>query len=238
METRSQDRHWVGALFLFVCSTVLLLSTCTFFCRYRYRFNCFITALDCNIYLNYTCMCMQVADTRVVMSRQFSILIIRCLSVVPPRRKPGLIKSFIADLHSGKLHREFHGQPEPVTKPVSASLSSVLVLVLPCTCGQYSSNWIPSLTCFATEHKTHAQFSKGSYGYFRVRRTDVYKTACACVRRFWVTHSHYELPRHDCTKCSTCITLPFCCLKQMVTSHGEFSTGKLELKDVTSRVHD
>ena len=28
-------------------------------------------------------------------------------------RKPGLLKQFIADLHSGKLHREFHHGPDP-----------------------------------------------------------------------------------------------------------------------------
>ena len=30
--------------------------------------------------------------------------------------KPGLLKQFIADLHSGKLHREFHHGPDPTTK--------------------------------------------------------------------------------------------------------------------------
>ncbi len=34
-------------------------------------------------------------------------------------RKPGLVKQFIADLHSGKLHREFHHGPDPATQPVS-----------------------------------------------------------------------------------------------------------------------
>jgi hypothetical protein len=28
-------------------------------------------------------------------------------------RKPGLLKQFVADLHSGKLHREFHHGPDP-----------------------------------------------------------------------------------------------------------------------------
>jgi len=28
--------------------------------------------------------------------------------------KPGLVKQFIADLNSGKLHREFHHGPDPV----------------------------------------------------------------------------------------------------------------------------
>ncbi|XP_045179370.2 endoplasmic reticulum resident protein 44-like isoform X2 [Mercenaria mercenaria] len=30
---------------------------------------------------------------------------------------PGLVKQFIADLHSGKLHREFHHGPDPVAPP-------------------------------------------------------------------------------------------------------------------------
>lgn len=30
---------------------------------------------------------------------------------------PGLLKQFIADLHSGKLHREFHHGPDPVDQP-------------------------------------------------------------------------------------------------------------------------
>lgn len=30
-------------------------------------------------------------------------------------RKPGLLKQFIDDLHSGKLHREFHHGPDPTT---------------------------------------------------------------------------------------------------------------------------
>jgi endoplasmic reticulum resident protein 44 len=29
--------------------------------------------------------------------------------------KPGLLKQFIADLHSGKLHREFHNGPDPTS---------------------------------------------------------------------------------------------------------------------------
>ena len=32
--------------------------------------------------------------------------------------QPGLLKQFIADLHSGKLHREFHNGPDPTTKSV------------------------------------------------------------------------------------------------------------------------
>jgi hypothetical protein len=31
-------------------------------------------------------------------------------------RSPGLVKEFIADLHSGKLHREFHHGPDPVVQ--------------------------------------------------------------------------------------------------------------------------
>lgn len=31
--------------------------------------------------------------------------------------KPGLLKQFVADLHSGKLHREFHHGPDPVEPP-------------------------------------------------------------------------------------------------------------------------
>jgi len=30
---------------------------------------------------------------------------------------PGLVKQFIADLGSGKLHREFHHGPDPTTPP-------------------------------------------------------------------------------------------------------------------------
>lgn len=29
----------------------------------------------------------------------------------------GLLKQFVDDLHSGKLHREFHYGPDPVTQP-------------------------------------------------------------------------------------------------------------------------
>ena len=32
-------------------------------------------------------------------------------------RTPGLLKEFIADLHSGKLHREFHHGPDPTETP-------------------------------------------------------------------------------------------------------------------------
>ena len=28
-------------------------------------------------------------------------------------RKPGRLKKFVKDLHSGKLHREFHHGPDP-----------------------------------------------------------------------------------------------------------------------------
>jgi len=31
--------------------------------------------------------------------------------------KPGLVRQFIADLNSGKLHREFHQGPDPTTPP-------------------------------------------------------------------------------------------------------------------------
>ena len=31
-------------------------------------------------------------------------------------RVPGKLKQFIADLHSGKLHREFHHGPDPIQK--------------------------------------------------------------------------------------------------------------------------
>ncbi|XP_041374432.1 endoplasmic reticulum resident protein 44-like isoform X2 [Gigantopelta aegis] len=34
--------------------------------------------------------------------------------------KPGLLKQFIEDLHSGKLHREFHHGPDPITTPTPA----------------------------------------------------------------------------------------------------------------------
>jgi len=30
---------------------------------------------------------------------------------------PGKLKQFLADLHSGKLHREFHYGPDPATDP-------------------------------------------------------------------------------------------------------------------------
>ena len=36
-------------------------------------------------------------------------------------RTPGLVKKFIADLHSGKLHREFHHGPDPTTSPPGVS---------------------------------------------------------------------------------------------------------------------
>lgn len=32
-------------------------------------------------------------------------------------REDGLLKSFVDDLASGKLHREFHYGPDPVTQP-------------------------------------------------------------------------------------------------------------------------
>lgn len=32
-------------------------------------------------------------------------------------REDGILKTFVDDLQSGKLHREFHYGPDPVTKP-------------------------------------------------------------------------------------------------------------------------
>jgi hypothetical protein len=36
-----------------------------------------------------------------------------CVACVCPYRKPGLLKQFIDDLYSQKLHREFHQGPDP-----------------------------------------------------------------------------------------------------------------------------
>ena len=36
-------------------------------------------------------------------------------------RTPGMVKQFIADLHSGKLHREFHHGPDPMEQPKIAA---------------------------------------------------------------------------------------------------------------------
>lgn len=33
--------------------------------------------------------------------------------------KPGMLKKFVADLHSGKLHREFHYGPDPLSDLLS-----------------------------------------------------------------------------------------------------------------------
>ena len=38
-------------------------------------------------------------------------------------RVPGKLKQFIADLHSGKLHREFHHGPDPAQKQPTIGLS-------------------------------------------------------------------------------------------------------------------
>jgi endoplasmic reticulum resident protein 44 len=38
--------------------------------------------------------------------------------------KPGLLKQFIADLHSGKLHREFHQGPDPTQPPAVVVVES------------------------------------------------------------------------------------------------------------------
>ena len=42
-----------------------------------------------------------------------------------PYRKPGLLKQFVEDLHSGKLHREFHHGPDPVPTPTPTPPASV-----------------------------------------------------------------------------------------------------------------
>ena len=34
--------------------------------------------------------------------------------------QPGLLKQFVSDLHSGKLHREFHHGPDPTQQPPPA----------------------------------------------------------------------------------------------------------------------
>lgn len=41
-------------------------------------------------------------------------------------RTPGLLKQFAADLHSGKLHREFHHGPDPTPAPELPDNSKVL----------------------------------------------------------------------------------------------------------------
>lgn len=46
--------------------------------------------------------------------------------------KPGILKQFIADLHSGKLHREFHHGPDPTEAPadqVSALMYSYMKVI-------------------------------------------------------------------------------------------------------------
>ena len=43
-------------------------------------------------------------------------------------RTPGLVKQFIADLHSGKLHREFHHGPDPTQPPPAVSNSLFLIV--------------------------------------------------------------------------------------------------------------
>ena len=40
------------------------------------------------------------------------------------RRRPGLLKQFISDLHSGKLHREFHHGPDPTPAKVGITYIS------------------------------------------------------------------------------------------------------------------
>lgn len=35
-------------------------------------------------------------------------------------RTPGLLKQFVADLHSGKLHREFHHGPDPTPAQIES----------------------------------------------------------------------------------------------------------------------
>ena len=39
--------------------------------------------------------------------------------------KPGMLKQFIEDLHSGKLHREFHQGPDPTPSPVVPQVEQV-----------------------------------------------------------------------------------------------------------------
>lgn len=43
------------------------------------------------------------------------------------RSSPGMLKQFIADLHSGKLHREFHQGPDPTPPPVIAPVETTEV---------------------------------------------------------------------------------------------------------------
>ena len=56
---------------------------------------------------------------------------------------PGKVKQFLADLYSGKLHREFHYGPdqtssdEPVTDDNTVSLSPVLPSILRQTIGRF-----------------------------------------------------------------------------------------------------
>jgi len=43
-------------------------------------------------------------------------------------RTPGKLQKFVADLHSGKLHREFHHGPEPEEQAAVRSPSSLSLL--------------------------------------------------------------------------------------------------------------
>ena len=57
--------------------------------------------------------------------------------------KPGLLNQFVADLHSGKLHREFHHGPDPTpAPPAEIEVRNLTNMVI--KCGHVNSN---SLVC-------------------------------------------------------------------------------------------
>jgi endoplasmic reticulum resident protein 44 len=46
------------------------------------------------------------------------------------QRKQGILSTFIADLHSGKLHREFHHGPDPTTTTEDPGVSRHTTFIL------------------------------------------------------------------------------------------------------------
>jgi len=44
------------------------------------------------------------------------------------RSSPGLIKQFVEDLHSGKLHREFHHGPDPTQKTAETPVCTAVYI--------------------------------------------------------------------------------------------------------------
>ena len=82
----------------------------------------------------------------------------RCLMRELCFRNPGMLKQFIADLHSGKLHREFHHGPDPstTTAPAVCIYPGILSVTLPATSLVLPSiNFLYFSVTFIT---VHAQF--------------------------------------------------------------------------------